>query len=126
MEGDAMGGAAAGGIGGVFMLVWLAIFVLMLVSVWKVFTKAGQPGWASLIPIYNAYIFLKIAGKPGWWLILLLIPVVNLVIMILALAALSSAFGKGGGFTVGLLFLPIVFYPILAFGNAQYTPPPPA
>jgi len=92
----------------------------MIVAMWKVFTKAGQPGWAILVPIYNAYVMLKIAGKPGWWLILLLIPIVNIVIGIMALAGLASNFGKGGGFVVGLLFLPFVFYPILAFGSAEY------
>lgn len=120
------GAAAGGAVGGIAGLIWLAVLVLMLVSCWKIFTKAGQPGWASLIPIYNAYVFLKIAGKPGWWLLLLFIPIANLVIMILALAGLSATFGKGAGFTVGLLFLPIIFYPILAFSDAQYTPPVPA
>ena len=102
-------------------LIWLLVVVLVIVSMWKVFVKAGQPGWAAIVPIYNAYVFLKIAGKPGWWLIMLFIPVLNLVFGIMALAAFAKKFGKGGGFVVGLIFLPVVFYPILAFGDAQYS-----
>jgi len=103
-----------------FSLIQLAFIILMLASMWKVFVKAGQPGWASLIPIYNAYVFLKIAGKPGWWLLLLFIPLVNLVAGILALIAFVNRFGKGGGYVLGLIFLPFIFYPMLAFGDAQY------
>ena len=105
---------------GTFMFVWLAIVVFMIASIWKVFTKAGQPGWASIIPIYNVYIMLKIADKPGWWLLLFFIPVVNLIIAILTAVGIANNFGKGGGFVVGMILLPIVFYPILAFGSAEY------
>ena len=113
-----------GGGGVVGLIIPLAIIVLMIVAIWKVFSKAGQPGWAVLIPIYNAYVFLKVAGKPGWWLILLCIPFVNFIISIVALVGLASNFGKGAGFAAGLLFLPFIFYPILAFGSAQYTGAP--
>ncbi|MDX9868782.1 MAG: DUF5684 domain-containing protein [Kiritimatiellia bacterium] len=98
----------------------LALGLLMLVSMWRVFTKAGQPGWAILIPIYNTYVMLKIAGKPGWWLLLMLVPVVNLIVTILMLAGIAQNFGKGGGYVLGLIFLPFLFYPMLAFGDAQY------
>lgn len=101
-------------------LLFLAIMIFVIVSLWKVFTKAGQPGWAIFIPIYNAYVMLKIAGKPGWWLILMFIPIVSIVVGIVVLVALAQNFGKGAGFAVGLLFLPFIFYPILAFGDAQY------
>jgi len=87
---------------------------------WKVFTKAGQPGWACLIPIYNFYIVLKIIGKAGWWLLLMLIPLVNIVIAILVRNGLAKSFGKGTGFTVGMILLPFIFVPILGFGDAQY------
>jgi len=87
---------------------------------WKVFTKAGKPGWAVIIPLYNAYVFLKIAGKPGWWLILLLVPLLNVIVGIVATVAFARNFGKGIGFVLGLIFLPFIFYPILAFGDAQY------
>jgi len=115
---DSTAGGAQGG--GVVLIIQLAILVVLIAGAWKVFTKAGQPGWASIIPIYNAYVFLKIAGKPGWWLILLFIPIVNIVVGIMATAALGTNFGKGTGFIVGLVLLPIVFYPILGFGSAQY------
>lgn len=107
-----------------FGLIELALIVLMIASMWKIFTKAGKPGWACLIPIYNAYVLLQIAGKPGWWLVMFFIPIANIVFGIMAMIALAKCFGKGGGFVVGLILLPIVFYPMLAFGDAQYTPPP--
>jgi hypothetical protein len=106
--------------GAIVLLVQLAIIVFFIVVGWKVFVKAGQPGWGCLVPIYNAYLMLKIAGKPGWWLILLFIPIVNFVIAILATVGLARNFGKDTGFAVGLIFLGFIFYPILAFGDAQY------
>ncbi len=106
-----------------FFGIYLALIVLIIAGFWKACVKAGQPGWAVLIPIYNLYVFLKVAGKPGWWLLLMLIPVVNLVVAIIATVALAERFGKGGGFAVGLFLLPFIFYPILGFGHAQYSPP---
>jgi hypothetical protein len=87
---------------------------------WKVFEKAGQPGWGIFIPIYNLYLLLMIAGKPGWWLILYIIPFVNFVIAIIVSIEIAKNFGKDAGFGIGLAFLGIIFYPILAFGSAQY------
>ena len=112
--------AAGMGIGG--MLFMLVFIVLMIASLWKVFTKAGEPGWASIIPIYNTIVMLKIAGKPWWWFILLMIPLVGFVIAIIAVIALAKNFGKGAGFALGLVFLPFIFFPILAFGDATYSP----
>lgn len=83
-------------------------------------TKAGQPGWACIIPIYNVYIMCKIAGRPGWWVLLMFIPVVNLVIAIILLIDISKSFGMGVGFGLGLVFLGIIFWPILGFGSATY------
>ena len=108
--------AALGG----FLFMLSAIGIFLIVCQWKIYTKAGKPGWACLIPIYNIVVLLEIVRKPIWWLILMLIPVVNVVIVILIMIELAKVFGKDGGFTVGLILLPIVFYPILAFGNAQY------
>ena len=102
---------------------WLAIVVFMIVTAWKVYEKAGEPGWASLIPIYNVIVMLKIVGKPLWWLIMLIIPGVNLIFAIWMVNMLSKSFGKDEGFTVGLLLLGFVFYPILAFGDARYLGP---
>ena len=117
MDYSETGGGAAGGL---ILVVYIAVLVLMIVSMWKIFTKAGQPGWASIIPIYNIYVLLQIVGKPGWWLVLFFIPLVNMVIGIIAMIALAENFGKGGGFSVGLILLGVVFFPILAFGGAQY------
>ena len=101
----------------------IALIVLLIVAFWKVFEKAGQPGWAAIIPIYNAYILCKIGGKPGWWVILLCIPLVNVIFAIWLTNMISKSFGKDEGFTVGLVLLGIVFYPILAFGDAKYIGP---
>jgi len=102
------------------MLIFLLIVIFIIYSLWRVFEKASQPGWACLIPIYNIYIMLKIGNKPGWWLILLFIPLVNLVISILMSIGIAKAFGKGEGFGLGIAFLGFIFFPILAFGDAEY------
>ncbi len=107
--------------GGIVLLFQLAICVLMIVASWKVFEKAGKPGWACLIPFYNLYVFLVIAGKPGWWLVLFLIPLVNIIFAVLASIALAKKFGKDALFGVGVAILGIVFLPILAWGDAEYT-----
>jgi hypothetical protein len=114
------GGGDAGPGGAIMMIVYLAILGLMIASMWKVFTKAGEPGWAAIIPIYNFVVLLKICGRPWWWLLLLFIPIVSLVILIMVYHDLSKAFGHGVGFTIGLILLGIVFLPILAFGDSQY------
>jgi hypothetical protein len=105
---------------GAYLFVVLAIAVLLIVCQWTIYTKAGKPGWASIIPIYNIVVLLEIVKKPIWWLVLLMIPLVNVVIAILIMIELAKVFGKDGGFTVGLILLPYVFYPILAFGDAKY------
>jgi hypothetical protein len=103
-----------------FMLLWLAVVLLIVVSLWKVFTKAGEPGWACLIPIYNIVVLLKIAGKPVWWILLMLIPFVNFVVAIIVSIGVAERFGKSTGFGIGLALLSPIFYPILAFGDARY------
>ncbi len=117
MDGDAAGIGLVGG------LIGLAFFVFLIATFWKIFTKAGQPGWAAIIPIYNFLILLKIVGKPWWWLIGLFIPFVNFIVMIIVTLALAKVFGKGVGFAIGMFLLGIIFYPILAFGSATYTAP---
>ncbi len=116
-------GAAGAAIGGIFALIWLAIMVIAIVSMWKIFTKAGKPGWAALIPIYNIIVLLEIVGKPLWWIVLLIIPFVNFVILILLCLGLAKSFGKEAGFGIGLAFLGFIFFPILAFGDAKYVGP---
>jgi uncharacterized membrane protein YoaK (UPF0700 family) len=106
-----------------FGLFALAVIVFMIAAMWKIYVKAGQEGWAAIIPIYNTYILLKIVGKPWWWLLLMLIPLVNLILIIWAYNMLSKSFGKDEGFTVGLLLLGIVFFPILGYGDAKYLGP---
>ena len=105
---------------GFFGLFILAIVVLVIASFWVVFTKAGQPGWASIVPIYNLIILLTIARKPLWWILLMLIPLVNFVIAIIVAIEIAKNFGKSSGFGIGLAFLPFIFYPILAWSDAQY------
>ena len=106
-----------------FIIIWLLFAVFIIAAIWKTFEKAGQPGWAAIIPIYNIYIMTKIAGKPGYWTLLCLIPIVNLVFMIWLYNMISKSFGKDEGFTAGLVLLGIVFWPILGFGSAKYQGP---
>jgi hypothetical protein len=101
----------------------LLVAVVMIVALWKIFTKAGQPGWACLIPIYNIYILCKIVGRPGWWVILMLIPFVNFIIAIILSIDLAKSLGNGVGFGLDLAFLGIIFFPILGFGSSQYQGP---
>ncbi|HEY1869637.1 MAG TPA: DUF5684 domain-containing protein [Chitinophagaceae bacterium] len=101
----------------------LVISIFLIAAQWKVFVKAGQPGWACIIPIYNTYIMLKIGGKPWWWLLLMLIPFVNVIFAVWMINMISKSFGKDEGFTVGLLLLGIIFWPILGFGNTRYIGP---
>ena len=100
-----------------------AFYAIAVIPYWVIFTKAGQPGWPALIPIYSTYILLKVIGRPGWWLLLFLIPIVNIVILIIVMNDLSKSFGHGVGFTLGLLFLSLIFLYILAFGSSTYRGP---
>jgi len=110
------GGGIVAILGLVFMLVWVALVILIIAALWKLFTKAGEPGWACLVPIYNIIVLLKISSMPWWWIILA--PIAAFIIPF----KLAANFGKGAGFAVGLLILPVIFYPMLAFGSAQYRP----
>lgn len=112
-------GALMAGLGFFYAL----IIVFSIIVGWKIYSKAGQPGWACIIPIYNIYILTKIIGKPGIWVLLFFIPIVNIIFGIWATNLLSKSFGKDEGFTVGLILLSFIFYPILAFGSAKYVGP---
>jgi hypothetical protein len=119
-----MGGGGGGGVGGAIGgLISLGLMVLIVASAWKVFDKAGEPGWAAIIPIYNAVVLLKIVGRPIWWLILMLIPIVGIVVSLLLVVDLAKSFRQGIGYALGLLFLPFIFWPMLAFGDASYGGP---
>lgn len=105
---------------GAYLVVVLAIAILMIASMWKLFSKAGKPGWACLVPIYNYVVWLEIIKKPIWWIILLLIPIVNFIIIIIMFVEMAKAYGKSAGYGVGMIILPYVFFPMLAFGDSTY------
>lgn len=115
------GGEADGGSVLVFFLFILAVAAVAVAGVWKTFQKAGHPGWAAIVPVYNTYILLKIADKPAWWLLMYFIPFVNIIISILVCVDVAKAFGKSDVFgVVGLWLFSVVGYWILGFGDAQY------
>jgi len=118
---DSSNGGLVGALFGA--LVAIAFAILMIAAMWKVFVKAGQPGWASIVPIYNIICLLNITGKPTWWIVLFLLPVANIIAAILVVVALAKSFGKSTGFAMGLLFLGFIFFPILGFGDARYIGP---
>jgi len=103
-----------------FWIFYFALIIFMLVVWWKIFVKARKPGWGVIIPIYNIILTLEIADRPIWWIFLMFIPFVNIVIEIIITLDIAKAFGKGTGFGVGMLFLPFIFFPILAFDSSEY------
>jgi len=108
---------------GAMAFVYAIVLLILIIATWKIFTKAGKPGWAAIIPIYSAIVFLEIVGKPVWWIFLFLIPFVNIVFMIIAINSLSKSFGKDIVMTLLLLLLPFIGLPMLAFGDARYVGP---
>jgi len=110
---DNIGGIIGGIIG-------LAVAIFYIFCAWRIFEKAGQPGWMAIIPILNIFILIQIAGKDWWWIILFFIPIVNFIAVIMVWHGVSENFGHGIGFTLGLIFLGPIFIPILALGNSQY------
>ena len=114
------------------LIFWVALLFNMLIGLilviaqWKLFVKAGQPGWATLVPIYNLIVMMEIAGKPGWWVLMMFIPFVNIIFSIMMTMALARNFGQSDGFGIGMILLPIVFFPILGFGDSKYSPVAPA
>jgi len=123
---DAIGGAAAGGAMMGMIILYLALCLIMAISGWKVFSKAGKPGIASIIPIWNIVVMVEMAGKPvSWVLLILLVPCANIYFAIMLMIELAKRFGKSSGFGIGLILLPFIFWPMLAFGSAQYQAPSP-
>ena len=111
----------AGGIaGGLFFVLALGWLILILVAGWKMYTKAAQPGWVSIIPFLNFFGLLKIVHRPLWWFVLFLIPFVNIVALVIVMNDLSKAFGRGLGTTLLLVFLTPIGYLILGFGDDRY------
>jgi hypothetical protein len=105
-----------------FWIVMGLIALFVIAGMWKSFEKAGEPGWGAIIPIYNIYLMLKIGGKPWWWMLLMLVPLVNFIVAILMNFGIARNFGRGAGFALGLTFLGLIFWPILGFGDSQYRP----
>jgi len=118
-QADSAGGAFFGIVLFVFYLAFIAFYIVVG---WKIFEKAGQPGWACIIPIYNGIVFLQIAGRPIWWILLFLIPVVNIVMTFIVYIDFCRKFGKDTLFGVLTVFFGAITMPILAFGSAQYDP----
>lgn len=100
-----------------FWVLFMALSILMIISLWKIFKKAGKPGWASIIPIYNIYIMCEIAEKEWWYVLLSCVPFANIYAMIVLYNGMAKRFGKSGGFVAGMILLPVIFFPILAFGK---------
>jgi hypothetical protein len=105
------------------LIIMLAVGILMIASMWVLFTKANEPGWAAIVPIYNIIVLLKIAGKPVWWIVLFLIPFVSFIAAILIYISFAKSFGKSAGYGIGMILLPFVFFPMLAFSDAKYQGP---
>ena len=133
-------GSSAGGVGGgFFSLLYIAFYVLAFIGLWKMFVKAGHPGWGAIIPFYNLYLLLKVARRPGWWLILFFIPLVNIIIWLVVALDVSRNFGHGAGYGILLWIFPYIMFIVLGWGTDQYrgaqpamaggygsaTPPPP-
>jgi len=123
---DPSSAASAGIFMAIFMVCIIPLIITSIISVvglWKIFEKAGKPGWASIIPIYSTIVLLEIIGKPIWWIFLIIFPCTSFIFAIWAINLLSKSFGQGVGFTIGIIFLHFIFLPILGFGNYQYLGP---
>lgn len=121
MNDAAVAAVAAGSI--VYSLVMLAIAVVALIGLWKVFEKAGKPGWGAIVPFYNLYCLFEMSFGTGWLFLLMFVPCVGQIMLIIMWVKLAVAFDKGVGFGIGILFLPFIFLPMLGFGDAQYVGP---
>ena len=119
-DGAGAAGAAAAMGGLCVMFVYFLLIVLMIAGLWTTFAKAGRPGWAAIIPIYNMFVLTEVARKEILWFVLTLVPCINIVALILISIDVAKNFGKGTGFGLGLAFLPFIFYPMLGFGGARY------
>lgn len=107
----------------VFLFISLAVGILVLAAQWKLYKKTGEHGWAAIIPFYSQYVLVKITWGNGWMFLFYLVPIGNVIFAIATNIKLARVFGKGGGYAVGLIFLPVIFLPMLAFGSAQYEGP---
>lgn len=101
----------------------IIVSIVLLAAKWLIYAKAGKPGWYAIIPVFNTLVLLEIINKPWWWIFLFLIPGLNIIFLFWSLNILSKCFGKNEAFTLGLFFLPVIFIPVLGFGNAIYDSP---
>lgn len=124
LQNDDSSGVFAALFGGVYMICWLIFVIILIAAMWKVYAKAGKPGWAAIIPFYNIWVLLEIIGRPGWWIILFFIPFVNFIIAIIVSIDLAKSFGKSAAYGIVLLFfLNVIGYLMLGFGSADYKGP---
>ena len=114
--------AAAAAVGIVMVIIVIVLVLTMVISMWVLFQKAGKPGWAAIIPIYNLVVMLEIIGRPIWWIVMMFIPLVSIVFSILIYIDLCKSFGKSPALVVGLIFLPFIFFPYMAF-TSEYQGP---
>jgi hypothetical protein len=119
----ALAKAASTSSGSVLLLIILLVVVFYIAAYWRLFSKAGEPGWGAIVPIYNLYLLCKITGRPEWWVIVFFIPLVNIVIALIIAMDLAKVFSKSSGFGIGLWILSFIFIPVLAFGSSTYTSP---
>ena len=116
--------ASGSGVGiGIAVVIYIAVIVFEIAALWMVFTKAGEEGWKAIIPIWNLLIILRISGRPWWWILLFIIPLVNIVVGIIVYYDLAKSFDKSTAFAVGLILLGFIFIPILGFGDSRYAGP---
>src|SRR3569833_1768699 len=123
---DSSSAGAIGAVMAIFAAMLLPILIVAVITIvgkWKVYEKAGKPGWAALIPVYTWIVMLEIVGKPIWWVILFFIPCVNIIFMIWTINLMSKSYGQSEGFTIGLVLLGFIFWPIFGFGNYPYLGP---
>lgn len=114
------GGIVALLMGLVFFAIWVAVMGVVVAGMWKTFVKAGHPGWAALVPIYNLWILVQMSGKEDWWIALFFFPVLNFIAVIVISMEIAQKFGKGSGFGIAMAFFPYICYPLLGFGSATY------
>lgn len=107
----------------VLIIIALAAAAFMFATMWRVFTKANKPGWAAIVPIYSIIVLLEIVNRPLWWTILFFVPFVGIIMSIVVYYDLALAFGKNGGYAALLILLPIIGFPMLAWGDARYAKP---
>lgn len=124
LQNDDSGGIFAALFGGLGMICWFIFIIILIAAMWKIYAKAGKPGWSAIIPFYNIWVLLEIVGRPGWWLILFFIPFVNFIIAIIVSIDLAKSFGKSAAYGIILLFFfNVIGYLMLGFGSAEYEGP---